>query len=90
MNYEYPIEPHWTKEEIIQVIHFFTQVEKAYELKVDRKELIQAYKTFKQIVPSKSEEKRYFYEFKKQSDYSSYHVVKHARNATSDTINMKK
>jgi len=88
MNYEYPLEPYWSQEEIVQVIHFFTQVEKAYESKVDRDDIMMAYRTFKQVVPSKSEEKQYFTEFAKQSGYSSYHVVKQARNTASGHISM--
>lgn len=79
-NYDYPIEPFWTKEEIVDVIHFFNMIEQVYETSADREELLVAYNKFKKIVPSKSDEKTYFNEFQEKSSYSSYHAVKEARS----------
>lgn len=89
MSYQYPLEETWTKEEIIDVIHFFTLVELAYESSVNRDQLLQAYRRFKEIVPSKSEEKVYFSDFERASAYSSYHVVKKARETDADKISME-
>ena len=50
-NYSYPLDPSWSTEEITTVLHFLSQVEKAYESKVDRDQLLQAYKAFKTVVP---------------------------------------
>lgn len=90
MNYQYPLEETWSTEEIVDVIHFFNLIEKAYETSVDRNELLRAYRKFKEIVPSKSEEKIYFSDFEKGSTYSSYHVVKKARDSNEQFIRMKK
>ena len=79
MNYNYPLEEHWTKEEIIDVVNFYTLVEKAYEQGVKREELMLAYTRFKQIVPSKSEEKQLCGKFEKESGYSCYQAVKKAK-----------
>lgn len=87
-SYDYPMEETWTKQEIINVIEFFNLVEKAYEAKVNRDELLSAYHTFKKIVPAKGEEKSYFSQFEKSSGYSSYHVVKQARESSSNEISM--
>ena len=89
MNYQYPLEETWTTEEIVAVVHFFNLIEKAYESSVDRNELLKAYRKFKEIVPSKSEEKVYFSDFEKGSTYSSYHVVKKARESNEQIIRMK-
>jgi len=35
-NYSYPLDSSWSTEEITTVLHFLSQVEKAYESKVDR------------------------------------------------------
>ena len=43
-NYSYPLDPSWSTEEITTVLHFLSQVEKAYESKVDRDQLLEAYK----------------------------------------------
>lgn len=88
MSYQYPLEETWTTEEIVDVIRLFSLVEKAYESSVDRNELLQAYRRFKEIVPSKSEEKVYFSDFQKASAYSSYLVVKKAREMTTEKVSM--
>ncbi|WP_138415093.1 UPF0223 family protein [Aquibacillus sediminis] len=79
MNYSYPIDETWTKQEIIDVVNFFSMVEKAYETNVNRDDLLLAYTRFKQIVPSKSEEKQLCGKFEKGSGYSCYRTVKKAR-----------
>ncbi|WP_106497757.1 UPF0223 family protein [Lentibacillus sp. Marseille-P4043] len=89
MNYHYPIDETWSKAEIVDVINFFTMVEKAYEKSVKSDNVMLAYKRFKQIVPAKSEEKTIFSEFEKASGYSSYHVVKKAKEIDG-FITMKK
>ncbi|ELK44999.1 UPF0223 family protein [Halobacillus sp. ACCC02827] len=81
MSYTYPIdEVHWSKEEIIDVVNFYSLVEKAYENGVKQEELLLAYTRFKQIVPSKSEEKTLCGKFEKESGYSCYRTVKEARS----------
>ncbi|AKG04686.1 hypothetical protein AAV35_007655 [Salimicrobium jeotgali] len=77
MGYTYPIdEEYWSKEEIIDVVNFYSLVEKAYEEGVKKEDFKHAYARFKQIVPSKSEEKTLFRQFEQVSEYSPYHVVK--------------
>ncbi len=90
MNYQYPLEETWNTDEIVAVIQFFNLVEKAYETSVSRDEILKAYRKFKEIVPSKSEEKVYFLDFEKSSTYSSYHVVKKAWESNEQRITMKK
>ncbi|MDC1541850.1 UPF0223 family protein [Candidatus Pseudothioglobus singularis] len=90
MNYHYPIDESWSKEEIIDVVNFFRLVEDAYEKQVHRNELLFMYNRFKKIVPSKSEEKRIFKSFEEASGYSSYQTVKKAREGMDDVIKMKK
>lgn len=89
MNYSYPIEETWTKQEIIEVTTFFALVEQAYESYTNRSILLAAYRSFKTIVPSKSEEKKYFRAFEKASTYSSYHVIKKARETKNEKLAMK-
>ncbi|GGF12125.1 UPF0223 protein YktA [Halobacillus andaensis] len=80
MSYQYPIdEAFWTKEEIIDVVNFYSMVEQAYEGIVKKEDLMMAYTRFKQIVPSKSEEKQLCGQFEKESGYSCYRTVKRAR-----------
>ena len=88
MNYEYPIDQTWTTEEIIDVVNFFSFVEKAHETKVRSQEILLLYNRFKQIVPSKSEEKKLFAQFEATSGYSSYKTVKRAKEAPKEVIKM--
>ncbi|MBP1968240.1 uncharacterized protein YktA (UPF0223 family) [Virgibacillus natechei] len=89
MNYQYPFDETWTKEEIIDAVHFFSLVEQAYEQHVKREELLSTYNRFKEFVPSKSEEKTLFNEFETASGYSSYHVVKKAKESSEFNVTMK-
>lgn len=89
MNYQYPIDETWSKEEIIDVVNFFSLIEKAYEENVPRTDLLNLYRRFKEIVPGKSEEKKLFQAFEEQSGYSSYHVVEKAKQTEENSIKMK-
>lgn len=76
MNYSYPISLDWTATEVTMVVHFFVSVEEAYEKGVKRQQLMADYQNFKEVIPSRSEEKRIFREFEKRSGYSAYRVIK--------------
>lgn len=80
MSYNYPLEEHWSRQEIIDVVNFYALVEQAYEKGINRNDLLLAYTRFKQIVPSKSEEKQLCSSFEKQSGYSCYQTIKKARS----------
>lgn len=85
MEYSYPIQVDWTTEEIIDATNFFTLIEEAYETGVSSEKVKNAYKRFKEIVPSKSEEKTLFREFEQSSKYKSYPIVKEALATAEDT-----
>lgn len=70
-NYSYPLDPSWSTEEITTVLHFLSQVEKAYESKVDRDQLLEAYKAFKTVVPGKAPEKQLDKAFQEASGFQS-------------------
>lgn len=61
-------------------------IEKAHEEGVNRTLVLSAYKKFKEVVPSKSEEKTLFREFEKASGYKSYPIVKAASTETKEII----
>lgn len=81
MEYSYPILQDWSTQEIIDVVKFFEAVEKAYEKGVLREELLAKYRRFKEIVPSKAEEKTLFKQFEEVSGYVSYNVVKRVKES---------
>lgn len=84
MEYGYPIDYDWSTKEIIDVIKFYQSVEQAYEKGIMRAELMGNYRRFKEIVPAKWEEKKYFDEFEKLSGYSSYLTMKKAKEMKDD------
>ncbi|MFC3040197.1 UPF0223 family protein [Virgibacillus xinjiangensis] len=88
MDYQYPMDETWTKQEIIDVVNFFSVIEKAYESGAKRQDVLALYNRFKEIVPSKSEEKTLFAEFERASGYSSYKVVKTARKSEGSVVSM--
>jgi uncharacterized protein YktA (UPF0223 family) len=83
MEYSYPLRTDWATDEIISVIAFYEVIEQAYETGTERDEIMNAYREFKKVVPSKAEEKTLLKEFEEASGYSSYHIVKNAENASS-------
>jgi uncharacterized protein YktA (UPF0223 family) len=90
MEYQYPIDYHWTTDEIVDVIKFYEAIEKAYEKGIDRDELMNIYRRFKEIVPSKAQEKTICGEFEDISGYSSYRTIKKAKDAApGERISMK-
>jgi uncharacterized protein YktA (UPF0223 family) len=86
LDYQYPISPDWKTEEIIDVINFYQSVEKAYEKGVHREDLMATYRRFKEIVPSKAEEKQIDREFEETSGYSTFRVIKKAKEADGNVI----
>jgi len=90
LEYQYPIDYNWSTDEIVDVIRFFEAIEKAYEKGIEREELMMAYRRFKEIVPSKAEEKTICGEFEEISGYSTYRTIQKSKDATSDSkITMK-
>ncbi|MFK2824859.1 UPF0223 family protein [Bacillus sp. B190/17] len=90
MNYSYPFSTHWSTEEVIDVVKFFEAIERVYEKGIDREELMAAYRRFKEIVPSKSEEKQLCNEFEEVSGYSSYRAVQQMKAASEgEKVKMK-
>lgn len=79
MEYQYPMDLDWSKDEMVDVIKFFNQIENYYEESVKGTELMEQYKKFKQIVPSKAEEKQIFKEFEEKSGYNSYKVIQEVK-----------
>lgn len=89
MDYQYPILFDWSTNETIEVIQFYTSVERAYEKGIEREELMTAYKQFKKIVPSIAEEKKLCAELEEISGYSAYRVMQKAKSANpGDKIKM--
>ena len=87
-NYSYPIDMDWTHQEMNDVIKFLNVVETAYEKGVPAAKIMEAYKAYKAVVPSKSAEKTMGKQFERESGYSLYHVVKAAKDNPTKVIRM--
>ena len=88
-QYSYPLDLSWSTEELASVL-LFNDVEAAYEGKVEAKKLLDSYKGFKAVVPSKSEEKRLGREFETVSGYSLYRAVQTAKEKGEGKISLGK
>ncbi|EGP67247.1 hypothetical protein HMPREF9182_0215 [Streptococcus sp. oral taxon 056 str. F0418] len=87
-NYSYPLDLSWSTEEIASVLSFLNDVEKAYESKVAAQELLASYVKFKNVVPSKAEEKRIGREFEAVSGYSLYQAVQAAKGMEKGMVSL--
>lgn len=89
-NYSYPLDLLWSTEEIASVLSFLNDVEAAYESKVATDQILTSYKVFKQVVPSKGEEKRIGKEFEEASGYSLYRAVQAAQKEGKKYVSLGK
>ncbi|TWS95645.1 UPF0223 family protein [Streptococcus sp. sy018] len=89
-NYSYPIDVSWSTSELTAVLHFLGLVEQAYEGNVTVENLLEAYQAFKQVVPSKAQEKQLDREFEKNSGYSTYRAVQEAKNLEKGRLSLGK
>ncbi len=76
MDYNYPLDYTWSTEDIVDVVALYNAVEQAYEEGIDKKDFLDAYRKFKNVVGTKSEEKQLDKAFEEVSGYSIYKVFK--------------
>ncbi len=88
-NFKYPMLDGWSTQDIITMSNLYTAVANAYEGGVNRDELLLAYDQFKQVVPSKAEEKQLDRAFGSESSYSIYRTITTARNAQTKRVIME-
>ena len=88
-NVNIPISMEWTTQEIIDVTTFFQVVETSHGKPVPREDILGLYGKFKEIVPSKSEEKQMFRQFDEDAEVNCWKTVQAARKAEAgEKINM--
>ena len=87
-NYQYPLDLGWTPHEMATVVRMWNALEQAYEGGIDREDLLARYRAFKEVVPSKMEEKQLGNAFEKASGYQLYGTIKKAKNSESKKIMM--
>ncbi|UQS85522.1 UPF0223 family protein [Apilactobacillus apisilvae] len=91
-NYSYPIFESWNRNEIISMMSLYNSVEKAYEDNngINKDQIIELYKHFQSINPSKMEQKQIDSNFFNISGYSIYKTFKAATNNKSKNVRMNK
>lgn len=87
-NHQYPLENHWTTDEMITVIDLYQAVEKAYETGISTQELLTKYQQFKKVVPAIGEEKRLGRQFEEESGYSIYRTIQAAKQTNKAKMKM--
>lgn len=75
MEYSYPIDPSWSREELLTVISLLNAVEKAYEGGVASTVVADVYRRYKDMHFSISDEKELDQTFKQASGYSLHAVL---------------
>ena len=88
-NYSYPLDPTWTANALIAVTNFYRVVEDAYEVGINKQEVLDSYRKFKEVVSTKAMEKQLGRDFAKASGYQIYDVVKAAKEATKVRIKLE-
>ena len=88
-NFSYPLNDDWSTEEITKVVNFFADIEVAYTKGIGSKRLKQSYQAFLEVVPNKSEQKRLFREFKKNSGMEPFTAVKQLKDESIKKIMVK-
>ncbi|EMA6341320.1 UPF0223 family protein [Bacillus cytotoxicus] len=86
MEYQYPLDYDWSNEEMITVVKFYEAIEKANEKGIVKEELMDLYRKFKRIVPSKAEEKKIDKEFQEVSGYSIYRTIQKGKDTEEHKI----
>ncbi|MFC5712335.1 UPF0223 family protein [Thalassorhabdus alkalitolerans] len=84
-NIPMPVSMDWSKEEVADVVNFFHIIEKAHFNAVYREDILALYNRFKEIVPSKSEEKQLFRQFDQEAGVSCWKAVQTARKTEPGT-----
>ena len=85
-NYTLPIDSNWTIDDIVTVSVFVDKVLQVYENGVLKVTLLAQYDKFRQVIPSKSEQKQFDRNFEQQTGFSIYRTIKLAQATTKDRI----
>lgn len=88
-NINYPIDHSWSVGEIEKVAALFNLVADDYEVGINPAKFQQAYHEFKEVVPTKAQEKQLGREFFQQSGYQLYDVVKATRSSNQKRLKLK-
>ncbi|AUJ30032.1 MAG: UPF0223 family protein [Liquorilactobacillus hordei] len=75
-NFEYPLLPEWSTNEIVAVTDFYQIVEKLYTAKVEREDFLKKYQAYQKAVPMKMNQKKIDRAFCDETGMSIYQATK--------------
>ena len=81
MEYNYPLDYTWSTDDILDVVSLYNAVEQAYEKGISKEDFLTAYRRFKNVVGTKSEEKQIDKEFEEASGYPLYRVFQASKES---------
>jgi uncharacterized protein YktA (UPF0223 family) len=88
-QFSYPFLGGWSTADVIAVSNFYSDIAAANEIGVDRGHLLDSYKAFKEVVPSKAEEKQLDRLYAEASGYSIYKTINLAKETRSNKVKME-
>ncbi|KRL84125.1 UPF0223 family protein [Ligilactobacillus apodemi] len=85
-NFEYPLLPEWSTQEIIDASEFYEAVEKVYTTGIERAEFMKKYIRFLEIEPAIMTQKQLDRAFSEASGLSIYRAVQFVKNSDKEHI----
>ncbi|MBS9336097.1 UPF0223 family protein [Fructobacillus papyrifericola] len=85
-NYQLPIDGNWDTKDMIAVSQLVDAVLQVYENGCDKEQLLDAYHDFLQVMPAKSEQKRFDRDFEEQTGRSIYKTIQLAKQSEKKVI----
>ncbi len=89
MNYHYPLDDEWSKQEVIDVVNFFLLWSRRMRNRSRGRMCLLLIRSSSVLSLPKVRKKTYFREFEQASGYAAFPVVKKARNSDQKNIRMK-
>lgn len=85
-NYQVPIDGNWDVKDMVAVSNLVDAVLQVYEGGCDRNLLIENYRLFSEVIPSKSEQKKFDRDFEAQTGHSIYRTMQLTKNGNNRVI----
>lgn len=85
-EYSYPLDIDWSTDEVVDVAAFYEAVETGYTHGIKAYDLKNKYRRFKEIVPSKAEEKTLFKQFENSSGYVPFKLTRQLKDSDDNDI----
>lgn len=85
-DYQLPIDGNWDVQDMVAVSNLVDAILQVYEGGCDRNLLLENYRQFCEVIPSKSEQKKFDRDFEEQTGRSIYQTMKLTKDGNSRVI----